>query len=103
VNLRVVGDESSDEDDSMSANPEPPHVAAGYGDVRGPRRRSEKTEGRWVIQYVEVPVDPAPAVSVVKECAHCHEKVGILHAFGTHIARTICGDCQGKYNRSNLL
>lgn len=95
MSLRVVED---DDDDSMAANPEP-RVDAGYGDVRGPRRRSEKTEGRWVVQYVEGPPEQAPVAGALKEFAHCQAKVGILHAFGTHLARTICGECQGVHNR----
>jgi hypothetical protein len=94
---------ADDEDDSMAANPEPPRIEAGYGDVRGPRRRERPGEhGRWVIRFVpEDPRRPEPPPAA-KVCEICKAEVTILHSLHPDFRRKVCGECQGRANRDRM-
>lgn len=94
MTLRLIPD---DEDDRMSANPEPPDL-----DQRR-RGRGDKGEGYFKAVWVSGRPPGAPAASS-KVCRECRCDALVLHQDPrtTHIERVICGVCQGRANRERM-
>lgn len=80
----------------MNDDDEPDLDAPRY---RTPPRNSKA--GHWGVMWVEG-VDADRLEHGLKECRDCHEQVVILHAVGNDYRRTVCGKCQGGFNRARM-